>query len=49
MADYVLGVEITGDASGLQKAAKEAESLLQSISKEAEQSAKTAESAAHPR
>ena len=46
MADYVLGVEITGDASGLQKAAKEAESLLQSISKEAEQSAKTAESAA---
>ena len=40
MADYVLGVEITGDASGLQKAAGDAQSALKGVQEQGEKSSK---------
>ena len=39
MADYVLGVEITGDASGLQSEAKTAEKAVENVAKTSESAA----------
>ena len=40
MADYVLGVEITGDASGLERAAQQGQNAVKNLSDNAEKSTK---------